>query len=298
MKIVLHNPAHNGDILFGSKIIDIIVKSNPNQEFIISPSCSTVLFEHLKSENVVIQMNDYQWVYETNIFPDKDNYLFKQHDILWSVSSGSEAPEDSKLYINIWQIMCFNRNNNMNLVGRIEVINNLFLEIKNKTGVELHFNAKHYTELVPEIPQLDTSYINNYMNNRLYDKRIFFFNLKGCSGSECFPPNFNNDFIKQLLNENPQSLVIVPDTCTIKHARLISLMDDLNIKKEASGKSLVNYANICNLCDEVYFKNNGGSLFTFNVVNIQNKKVKYYFLNGHDEFYHIMKNVYGLNIVN
>jgi hypothetical protein len=75
-------------------------------------------------------------------------------------------------------------------------------------------------------------------------------------------------------------------------------MDDLNIKKEASGKSLVNYANICNLCDEVYFKNNGGSLFTFNVVNIQNKKVKYYFLNGHDEFYHIMKNVYGLNIVN
>jgi hypothetical protein len=238
MKIVLHNPAHNGDILFGSKIIDIIVKSNPNQEFIISPSCSTVLFEHLKSENVVIQMNDYQWVYETNIFPDKDNYLFKQHDILWSVSSasiacpghsnprlsgeaypswstispGSEAlgedrlvpdHEDCKLYINIWQIMCFNRNNNMNLVGRIEVINNLFLEIKNKTGVELYFNAKHYTELIPEIPQLDTSYINNYMNNRLYDKRIFFFNLKGCSGSECFPPNFNNDFIKQLLNENP-----------------------------------------------------------------------------------------------
>ena len=136
MKIVLHNPAHNGDILFGSKIIDIIVKSNPNQEFIISPSCSTVLFEHLKSENVVIQMNDYQWVYETNIFPDKDNYLFKQHDILWSVSSGSEAPEDSKLYINIWQIMCFNRNNNMNLVGRIEVINNLFLEIKNMIFAE------------------------------------------------------------------------------------------------------------------------------------------------------------------
>jgi len=291
MKIVLHNPAHNGDILFGSKIIDIIVKSNPNQQFIISPSCSTVLFEHLTSENVVIQMNDYQWVFETNIFPDKDNYLFKQHDILWSI-------EDGNLYINIWQIMCFNRNNNMNLVGRIEVIKNLFLELEEKIGIELYFNAQHYTELIPEIPQLDVSYIHSYLNNPLYDKCIFFFNLKGCSGSECFPPNFNNDFIKQLLNENPQSLIIVPDTCTIKHVRLISLMDDLNIKKEVSGKSLVHYANICNLCDEVYFKNNGGSLFTFNVVNIQNKKVKYYFLNGHDEFYHIMKNVYGLNIVN
>ena len=75
--------------------------------------------------------------------------------------------------------------------------------------------------------------------------------------------------------------------------------DDLNIKKEQDGSSIVMYANICELCDKVYFKNNGGSLFQLNQRNINNKKIIYYFIDtqdiNSDNCYNIIKNIYELN---
>lgn len=71
MKIILHNPAHNGDVFFSSKIVDYIVNNNPKYNFIISPSCSSILFEHLVSERVELQTNPYQWTFETNIIDRK-----------------------------------------------------------------------------------------------------------------------------------------------------------------------------------------------------------------------------------
>lgn len=292
MKIYLHNPAHNGDVLFGSKIVEFIVKHNPSYEFIISPSCSSILFEHLVSDSVTMQTNPYQWVFDKNIVPDKDDYLYKQHDVLWSLHDNGD------LYINMWQMLVKPWNTCMNLIGRIEFVQSVFKEIELRTRIHLEFNVNYYKELIPEIPQLDVSFIYTHIIQPIYKKRIFFFNLMGQSTQETLPSSFNNEYIKRLLNDNPDSIIIVPDTCTLKHIRLISLMDDFNIQKETSGKSLVIYANICNICEEVHFKNNGGSLFSMNVVNIENKQVKYYYLNGHDDFYHIIKNCYELNIVN
>ena len=291
MKIILHNPAHNGDVLFSSKIVEYIVNDNPQYNFIISPSCSSILFEHLVSERVELQTNPYQWAFETNIIPDDDNYLYKQHDILWSLHDGD-------LYINTWRLFILPENVCMNLIGRIEYITHFFKEIFEQTGISLEFHPKHYTELVPEIPQLDVSFIHSHINKPKYDKRIFFFNLMGQSTQEVLPISFNNEYIKKLLAENPNSIIIVPHKTTLNNSRLLSLAEDFNIQKEISGKSLVIYANICNICDEVHFKNNGGSLFMFNKINLANNNVKYFYLNRHDGFYDIMKNCYKLNIIN
>ena len=64
MKIILNSPAHNGDVLFSSKIIEIFVKSNPNYEFIITASCSTILFEHLVNDKVTLQVHPNPWVFD------------------------------------------------------------------------------------------------------------------------------------------------------------------------------------------------------------------------------------------
>jgi len=292
MKIYLHNPAHNGDVLFGSKMLELIVKHNPSYEFVISPSCSSILFEHLVCDRVSLQVNPYQWEFDKNIVPDENDYLYKQHDVLWSIDDKGD------LYINMWQMLVKPYNTCMNLVGRCEFVQEVFKDIESNTGIHLEFNTNDHKELIPEIPQLDVSFFHHHIVRPVFNKRIFFFNLMGQSTQETLPPSFNNDYIKRLLNDNPDSVIIVPDTCTLRHARLISLVDDFGIQKEISGKSLVMYANICNMCDEVHFKNNGGSLFTMNTVNINNKKVQYYYLNGHDDFYNIMKNCYELNIVN
>ena len=318
MKIILHNPAHNGDVFFSCKIVEFIIKNNPSYEFIIAPSCSSILFEHLVSEKVTIETNPHQWNFDYDLYngcswkcanngTDHVNYLYTQHDILWSIHNGD-------LYINMWQFMIKSNNNCMDLTDKTEFIQKLFKEIHEQTGIMLNdpsrhpfgvsgsgstrFTPTHYKELIPEIPQLDISFIHNDIMNSIYKTRIFFFNFMGQSSQETLPPSFNDEYINELINNNPDSIIIVPDTCSIKHTRLISLFDDYNIQKEISGISLVIYANICNICDEVHFKNNGGSLFTMNTININNKNVKYYYLNDHDFFYDTMKNCYGLNIVN
>ena len=302
MKIILHNPAHNGDVFFSSKIVEFIIKNNPTYEFIIAPSCSSILFEHLVSEKVTIETNPHQWNFDYDLYngcswkcanngTDHVNYLYTQHDILWSIHKDD-------LYINMWQLMIKSNNNCMDLSDKTEFIEKLFKEIHEKTGIMLNFTPNHYKELIPEIPQLDISFIRNDIMFPIYKTRIFFFNFMGKSSQETLAPSFNDEYINELINKNPDSIIIVPDTCSIKHARLISLLDDYNIQKEISGRSLVIYANICNICDEVHFKNNGGSLFTMNTTNINNKNVKYYYLNEKDFFYDTLKNCYGLNIVN
>lgn len=312
MKIILNNPSHNGDVLFSSKIIEIFVKSNPIYEFIITAACSTVLFEHLINDKITLQVHPNPWVFdkfdkfnpqestrsphpsvkigETISFVD---YLHTQHTNIWSFYDGD-------IYINVWRIMVDENKNCMDLTDRIEFTKNVLVEIREKTKINVEFEANHYTELIPEIPQLDISFMESYINimQPIYKNRIFFFNLIGRSGQEPFPDNFNDEYIHRLLTSNPESIIIVPDTCQIKHTRLISLMDNFNIQKEFSGRSLVLYANICNICDEVHFKNNGGSLFTLNIVNINNKKVKYYYLGDQDSHYNSIKNCYGLNVVN
>ena len=331
MKIILHNPAHNGDVFFSSKIVEFIIKNNPTYEFIIAPSCSSILFEHLVSEKVTIETNPHQWNFDYDSYndcswkcannrTDYTGYLYSQHDILWSIHKDD-------LYINMWQLMIKSNNNCMDLTDKTEFIQKLFKEIHEKTGIVMNFGVfcagslcepeqnhhstqgfasqnwccntpNHYKELIPEIPQLDISFIRNDIMLPIYKTRIFFFNFMGKSSQETLPPSFNDEYINELINKNPDSIIIVPDTCSIKHTRLISLLDDYNIQKEISGRSLVIYANICNICDEVHFKNNGGSLFTMNTININNKNVKYYYLNEKDFFYDTMKNCYGLNIVN
>jgi hypothetical protein len=124
-----------------------------------------------------------------------------------------------------------------------------------------------------------------FIDKDKYRKTVMFFNLNGYSGQDHgrYSPRFNDNFITHLLDNNPDSRIIVVDECEIKHPNLISLTGDIKIEKNISGKSLVLYANICRLCDEVYFKLNGGSFFLLNKVNIRDKSTKYYLLYDNDD---------------
>ena len=288
--IFLHNPTHNGDVLASSQFAKLLIKDNPHVHFKIVPSCASVLFEDFVNEtpNCELIQHPSPWVFTENNTNTND-YIHKIRNELLHVDS------NCNLYLNLWRFMLINNSCAcIDLTNVVQNINNLIPQIKDLCNIQLNFNPHQINELIPRIPLYDVSFMNTFMDRNKYKKIIFFYNLMGCSGQE-LPPGFNPYFINMLLKNNPDSLIIVPDNCDIKHPNLLSLTDDMNIKKEHSGKSLVLYANICNLCDEVYFKDNGGSLFTLNPVNISNTITQYYFIGHYAGTYEAIKNVYKLN---
>jgi hypothetical protein len=302
MKVILFNPAHNGDILFSSGIVGHIVKSNPDTKFILIPSCSSVLYKQYIGNNVEVDKYVFQW----NITKSEINNNYPYNELLNLTTTLWHYMNDT-IYINMWQFMInkfddisVNRACFMNLYNRHIHIKILFNTIYKSTGHKLVFNCDNYKDLIPIVPKMDITFFKDAIKEKVYDNIILFYNFHGYSGQESiFKNDFNEYFIIKLLLDNPNSLLILPNSCSIKHTQILNLEDDLNIKKEQDGSSIVMYANICEICDKVYFKNNGGSLFQLNQRNIENKKTLYYLIDTPDTTsdgcYEIFKNVYGLN---
>lgn len=282
--VYLHNPAHNGDILVSCEIVKILVRSNPTVQFKIVPSCSPILFEELVNENVEICQHPNIWLLNRNCDVDvnHDNtdirHIYSLHDTLLSFFNGN-------LYMNMWMFMRYPNTHCMDIREKHITIRNLLQQIKNDYNIDLQFNCDDSRDLIPSIPQYDTSFMAPFIDKDKYRKTIMFFNLNGYSGQDHgrYSPNFNDNFITHLLYENPDSRIIVVDDCAIKHPNVISLTGDVKIEKNISGRSLVLYANICRLCDEVYFKLNGGSFFLLNKDNIRDKSTHYYLLYDNDD---------------
>ena len=302
MKVIIFNPAHNGDILFSSGIVGNIVKSNPDINFILIPSCSSILYKQYIYNNACVEKYVFQW----NITKKEINEAYPHNELLNLTLKLWHYINDT-IYINMWMFMInkfndlsINKGCYMNLYNRHLHVKILFDNIYKSTGYKLNFNCDSYKELIPIIPKMNTSIVEEAIKQKGLENVILFYNLNGYSGQESiFKPTFNEDFIVKLLLENPNSLIILPSTSSIKHPNILNLEDDLNIKKEQDGSSIVMYANICELCDKVYFKNNGGSLFQLNQRNINNKKIIYYFIDtqdiNSDNCYNIIKNIYELN---
>ena len=299
MAIYLHNPAHNGDILVSSEIVKILVRSNPTTQFKIVPSCSSILFEELVNKNVEICQHPNIWLIDKNLGLDMNNnadirHINCLHDVLLSFFNGN-------LYINMWAFMRHHNTHCMDIRDKRDTMRILLQQIKHDYNIDLQFNCDDGRELIPSIPQYDTSFMAPFINKNKYKKTILFFNLNGYSGQDDgrYSPNFNNNFITHLLNENHDSRIIVIDDCVIKDPNIISLTGDVKIEKNISGKNLVLYANICRLCDEVYFKLNGGSFFFLNKDNIRDKSTHYYLLYDNDDsnYTNIITNVFNKDIV-
>jgi len=299
MSIYLHNPGHNGDVLCSSEIVKILVRSNPTIRFKIVPSCSSILFEDVVSKNVSIQEHPVVWMLHKNeVTPHLDEplqYIQKLHDTLISFHNGN-------LYINMWSFFINNNGHSMELRHRPQQMKQFLQNIKNTFNVELQFHCEGYRDLIPKIPQLDTDFMNSFIDPSKTKRPILFYNLNGYSGQDeaRYSPAFNDNFIQHLLNENPDTQIIVVNETTHKHPNLLTLSTDVKIEKTLSGKSLVLYANICRLCDKVYFKLNGGSLFILNQDNIADTSTEYYLLydlnDGRDGYSEILPNVYNKNI--
>lgn len=299
MSIYLHNPGHNGDVLCSSEIVKILVRSNPTIRFKIVPSCSSILFEDVASDNVSINEHPVAWMLHKNevnpIIDDNIQYIRQLHDTLISFHNGN-------LYMNMWAFFINEKGHSMELRERHTQMKRLLQEIKNTYNIDLQFHCDDYHELIPKIPQFDTDFMNSFLDPSKYKETILFYNLNGYSGQDesRYSASFNDNFIKHLLDENPDSQVIIVNETTIKHPNLLTLTTDVKIEKTLSGKSLVLYANICRLCDKVYLKLNGGSLFVLNKDNINDTSTEYYLLydmdDGADGYSEILPNVYNKNI--
>ena len=291
MKIVLHNPGHNGDQLITLGIIKQFISNNLDKEFIIIPACSSLLFRDLLSDNVIIHEHPVPWNDTKNSFNDNNNkFIIENHHILWNY-------HENNIYINMWKLLTENNKNWISLVNRISFINNILEEINNKTGLKINFKCDTYKELIPLLPYVDIGYINKKIKS--YNKRIiFFYNQNSCSGLDnAYPDNINEIIIKNLINNYGEDhIIILSKGCNIFHKNLINVETEFGNLPSLDGKNLIINANIANLCDEVYFKNNGGSLFILNQINIKNRNnVKYFFI-GSNDYYDTISNEYGLNI--
>ena len=291
MKIILHNPGHNGDQIISLGIVKYFINSNLDKDFIIVPGCSSYLFNELLSDKVVFEEHPVLWNNNKNIFNCK-NFISENLYVLWNYYDGN-------IYINIWKLLVQDNYNCISLSSRPTFIKNMLEQINNQTGIRIFFNCDNYKELISSLPYVDIGFIREKIRS-VNKKIVFFYNQNSFSGLEdSYPSDINEKTIQKLINDYGEDhMIILSKPCNIIHKNLINVETEFGNLPSHDGKNLIINANIANLCDEVYFKNNGGSLFILNKMNIQNSnKVKYYFI-GANEYYNIINNEYELKITN
>ncbi len=290
MKIILHNPGHNGDQLFTLGIVKQFIYDNLDKEFIIIPACATFLFNELLSDKVVLQEHHVPWNNNKNLLNDNNSnkFLSIHHNTLWHI-------HECNICINMWKLLTEKNINWISLSNRIPFINNMLKEINNRTGIKINFNCHNYKELIPKLPYLNIDFICEKL--KFYNKKIiFFYNLNSCSGLESsYQVNINETIIKNLIERYGEThIIVLPKKCNIINKNLIDIETEFGVVPTFDGKNLIIYANIANICDEVYFKNNGGSLFILNQINIKNNNNTKYNLIGSHDYYETISNEYGL----
>jgi len=287
MKIILHNPSHNGDQLHTLGIMKQLINDNLDKEFIIVPACTSYLFNELLTNRVILEEHPVLWNNDKNIFNNK-NFISENHDTLWNY-------HDSNIYINMWKLLVKDNYNCISLVDRPRFIKNMLNEINNQTGNNIHFNCDNYKELIPILPYIDIDFIREKIAS--YNKKIiFFYNQNSFCGIESsYPSDINEKTILKLIHDYGEDhMIILSKPCNITHKNLINVEAEFGNLPSLDGKNLIINANIANLCDEIYFKTNGGSLFILNQKNIANKNVKYNFI-GDTCWQNIYYNEYELN---
>jgi hypothetical protein len=290
MKIFLHNPSHNGDILHTLGIVKMFIESNPEYEIVLVPACSSFLYSNLINNRITLQQHPRVWTTQMNNIKIEHNSIIPQlHDITCTVYNGD-------IYINLWKVLTENNTNCISLENRLEYCKNLISKINNQLGINLNFNCYSYIELIPQLPKIDVTEVLTKL--RSYNKKIvLFYNLNSFSGFE-YNKKTNDEIIDCLLkkyNQEEHLLVLVKPNN--KYNELLNLERDFNIVPSADGKNLVDTAYIANECNHVYFKTNGGSLFILNKLNIINyNNVKYHFI-GDNTFFKVIRDEYNLNCV-
>ena len=278
MKIVLFNPAHNGDILLTLEIVKNIIKSNPSHTYDIQLACCSFIYKDLVSPTVTVSNYTNIWMFDKNV---DLNLTYNYHSVLWVYKSDT-------LYLNMWQILVKDNIDCVNLNDRIPFVHKLFNEIKAKHSIGLEFNVERYEDLIPvlpNIPDIDTSILNSI---KAIDKpKIFIYNM--ISG------NYNNydALIQHVVNVYPDHHIILARAHSMASSRITNVETDLGITPSFDGKNLVICSNIADECDIVIFSQTGGSFFHLNKRSIANTKTKYYYLNHY--LLSTMKEVFGLN---
>jgi len=288
MKIILHNPSHNGDQLHTLGIVKHIIEDNPDKYITIIPACAMYLFNELLSDKVNLEVHPVLWDNNRNIY-NNDNFISNNHNVLWNY-------HESDIYINMWKLLVHQNYNCISLVDRITFIKNLFNEIYVNTGVIINFTCNNYKNLIPILPYVDISTIREKILS--YKKKVvFFYNQNSCCGIEGeYSNDINESTIKNLIKKySDDYIIILSKPSTINNKNLINVESEFNVTPSIDAKNLIINSYIANMCDEVYFKTNGGSLFILNQMNISNKDVKYNFI-GNQNWYNIYKNEYELNV--
>lgn len=276
MKIVLFNPAHNGDILLTLEIVKNIIKSNPSHTYDIQLACCSFIYKDLVCPNVTVSNYTNIWMFDKNV---DLNLTHNHHSTLWLYKPDT-------LYLNMWQILVKDNIDCLNLNDRIPFVRKLFNEIGDKHQIYLSFNVERYEDLIPVLPDIsDTSILTRI---KAIDKpKIFIYNM--ISG------NYNNydALIEHVVNVYPNHHIILARAHKMASERITNVETDLDVTPSFDGKNLVICSNIADECDIVIFSQTGGSFFHLNKRSIANTKTKYYYLNHY--LLSTMKEVFGLN---
>lgn len=290
--IYLHNPSHNGDIFLTLEYTRIIIESNKSYNFIIVPACSEAIYADILKQNTNCNLMHHPCIWNININKQNElNNLFnKLHDVL-------EFYQDQKLYINLWKLLLHKNHYCIGLKNRSNIIKAFLKDINNKYNINIMFNCDNDCKLIPTLPILSNIKCDTIKQKLLYYNcnKIFFFNLNsfsGCNGK--YDQNFNENFIKKLIEENTSSLVIIVKPSKHKSENLLCL-EDYDIKSNLDGTNLICNCNIAILCNDIYLKNNGGSLFICNKETMYQKNINIYLISQDNIFQNIIKNEYFQN---
>lgn len=301
MLVVLHNPAHNGDLLFSQPFVKIFVESNPNINFKLMLSCCQLLYKDIINDNNNCTFFEGRhpspWVGDKN-HHDKMHELFHIRDIPYHYDI-----EKQIIYINMWMTLTKNSDRSGYNGNRLDYIKNMINDIENMSGYRLQYNCNTHNNLLPILPGLNDEKtigimekVSQVINSFEKKKIVFFYNVTFKSGSDKYEGDYNSNFISDLKKD--ENIVLLLLRYDRNHPTVLSLEENFDLPPSEDGYNLLISAKIAKLCHIVYMKQSGGSLFVVNDDNINNNtnNTEYHFL-GPDEPKLSMK-IYNLNVVN
>ena len=304
MLVVLHNPGHNGDLLFSQPFVKIFVESNPDINFKLMLACSQLLYKDIVNNNNNCTFfeggHPAPWRMDINI-DYRQHELFYIHPIPYHYDN-----EKQIIYINMWRTLTVDNHTHCTYNGgdRLDYIRNMINDIENMSGYRLEYNCDTNSHILPILPVLNDEKtagimekVDNFIHSFKNKKVVFFYNLTYRSGDDGqYVGDFNTNFISDLKKDKNTLLLIF--RYDENHPTVVSLEKHFNLPPSEDGYNLIMSSKVARLCNTVYMKQTGGSLFVVNDENINNNvnNTEYHFIGPDSAKQPLL--MYNLNIIN
>ena len=242
MLILLYNNAHIGDIFIGQRIIQNIIKGNPDKNIKFYCPYNRFIMNDI-SGALFLPPPDAEQSLKAHL-QNNNHFIFAQ------------MPNPTVLMINFWIAAIRDFTPGIDIECNPYLIQEAVIEglkrIQEQFGIVLHYDRLSKIELLPMIPFTRTDSFS-YWKQQNTKKTLFYFNYSPKSG-QLFPISepheiHHQDIVQHIVATNPDLLVVVPSWSGSEHPNIIDCSKLFDCVESLSCENIYKVHQIASQCD-------------------------------------------------